>query len=290
MKWIILAGGLGTRLHPITKTVSKQLLPVYDKPMIYYPLSVLMLAWIREILIISTSNDIPRFQELFWTGIDLWLKIEYKIQENPNGIAEAFILGEEFIWDDSVSLILWDNIFFGANFSPVLQESSLLKKGAVIFWYQVNDPERFWVVEFDEGRRVLSIEEKPDIAKSNFAVTGLYFYDNSVIKIAKNITPSERWELEITSINQEYLKRNELRVELLWRWFAWLDTGTHDSLLDASNFIQTVEKRQWFKIACLEEISYRNKWINQDQVLKKAHEMIKTPYGEYLAKIVEENI
>ncbi|UTB33040.1 MAG: glucose-1-phosphate thymidylyltransferase RfbA [Methanobacterium sp. ERen5] len=289
MKGIILAGGSGTRLYPITKAVSKQLLPIYDKPMIYYPLSVLMLAGIREILIISTPTDLPRYKELLGDGADLGVEFSYKVQDEPRGLADAFIVGEDFIGEESVALVLGDNIFHGHRFSEILKRAASLDKGAVIFGYYVKNPRPFGVVEFDEEGNVLSVEEKPEKPKSNYVVPGLYFYDNSVIDIAKNITPSDRGEIEITSINDEYLKRKELKVELLGRGMAWLDTGTHIGLLEASNYVEAIQKRQGFYIACLEEIALNNGWINEDIVLKSAESLEKTDYSKYLVELVKRN-
>ncbi|MDO6444990.1 glucose-1-phosphate thymidylyltransferase RfbA [Colwellia sp. 1_MG-2023] len=286
MKGIILAGGTGSRLYPITVGVSKQLLPVYDKPMIYYPLSVLMLAGIRDILIISTPQDLPRFKEMLGNGNNMGVRFSYQLQEKPEGIAQAFILAEEFIGDDSVSLILGDNIYYGQGFSEKLKEAVEVKTGATVFGYNVSDPERFGVVEFDEHKKAISIEEKPEIPKSNWAVTGLYFYDNDVVEIAKNIKPSARGELEITDVNKAYLERGDLNVGLLGRGFAWLDTGTQDSLLEASHFVQTVEKRQGFKIACPEEIAFRKGWLSKDELLQAGERLKKSPYGMYLLNIV----
>jgi len=286
MKGIILAGGTGSRLYPITVGVSKQLLPVYDKPMIYYPLSVLMLAGIRDILIISTPSDLPRFREMLGDGATMGVSFSYIIQEKPEGIAQAFILGEDFIGKDSVSLILGDNIYYGQGFSEKLKQAAETKSGATVFGYNVSDPERFGVVEFDKDMKAISIEEKPQFPKSNWAVTGLYFYDNNVIEIAKNITPSARGELEITDINKVYLERGDLHVGLLGRGFAWLDTGTQDSLLEASHFVQTVEKRQGFKIACPEEIAFRKGWLSKQQLLDSGEKLKKSPYGQYLLNIV----
>ncbi len=287
MKGIVLAGGSGTRLYPITKVVSKQLLPLYDKPMIYYPISVLMLAGIKEILIISTPRDLPMYEELLGDGSSLGIRFSYEVQENPNGLAEAFIVGEEFIGDDNVALILGDNIFHGHRFTEILERATELEEGAIVFGYYTKNPEAFGVVEFDEEWNVISIEEKPEKAKSNYIVPGLYFYDNDVVEIAKNVKPSERGEVEITSVNEEYLKRGKLKVELLGRGMAWLDTGTHQGLLEAANFIETIQKRQGLYIACLEEIAYLKGYINDDQLLKTAEELKKTAYGQYLYNLVE---
>ena len=286
MKGIVLAGGSGTRLYPITKAVSKQLLPLYDKPMIYYPISVLMLAGITEILIISTPRDLPMYKDLLGDGSSLGIKFDYAIQKHPNGLAEAFIVGEEFIGDDNVALILGDNIFHGHRFTEILERATHLEEGAIIFGYYTNNPEAFGVVEFDDDWNVLSVEEKPENPKSNYIVPGLYFYDNDVIEIAKNVKPSNRGEIEITSVNEEYLKRGKLKVELLGRGMAWLDTGTHSGLLEAANFIETVQKRQSLYIACLEEIAYLKGYINDEQLLKTAEELKKTDYGQYLFNLV----
>lgn len=282
MKGIVLAGGSGTRLYPITKGVSKQLLPIYDKPMIFYPISVLMLAGIRDILVISTPDDIDGYKRLLGDGAVFGISISYKVQSSPDGLAQAFIIAEEFIGNDNVCLVLGDNIFYGQGFSPKLQEAALRKQGATVFGYQVKDPERFGVVEFDENRKVVSIEEKPLKPKSNYAVTGLYFYDSDVVEIAKSIKPSARGELEITCVNNEYLKRGRLNVVELGRGFAWLDTGTHDSLLEASSFVQTIEHRQGYKIACLEEIALKQGWLSKEAVLRSGQLMSKNSYGNYL--------
>ena len=290
MKGIILAGGSGTRLYPITKGINKQLLPIYDKPMIYYPLSVLMLAGIKEILIISTPQDLPRFKDILGDGEDLGMRFSYAAQPSPDGLAQAFIIGEDFIGDSSVALILGDNIYYGQYFSDMLLKASNIKEGATVFGYKVKDPERFGVVEFDKNQNAISIEEKPKNPKSNFAVTGLYFYDNSVINIAKNIKPSKRGELEITSINEVYLKNGKLNVQLLGRGFAWMDTGTHDSLMQASLFVQTVEHRQGYKVACIEEIAFRNNWIDKEKLITLADSLKKTEYGQYLLEIATEGV
>ncbi|EAC6677465.1 glucose-1-phosphate thymidylyltransferase, partial [Listeria monocytogenes] len=282
----ILAGGSGTRLYPLTKAISKQMLPIYDKPMIYYPLSILMLAGIKDILIISTPEDTPRFEQLLADSDQLGINISYAVQEKPEGLAQAFIIAEDFIGDDSVSLILGDNIYYGQGLSKMLQRASAKKAGATVFGYHVNDPERFGVVEFDESMKAISIEEKPTEPKSNYAVTGLYFYDNRVVEIAKSIKPSERGELEITDVNKRYLELGELDVELMGRGFAWLDTGTHESLLEASTFIETIERRQNLKIACLEEIAYRMGYIDEAAVEKLAEPLKKNAYGQYLMKLI----
>ena len=290
MKGIILAGGSGTRLYPITRSVSKQILPVYDKPMIYYPLSVLMLAGIREILVISTPTDIGLYENLLGDGSKLGISISYKIQPSPDGLAQAFILGDEFIGDDNVCLILGDNIFYGYNFRSILEDAAGLKDGSVVFGYYVNDPERYGVVEFDETGKVISIEEKPEKPKSNYAVTGLYFYSNDVVEKAKNLKPSKRGELEITDLNRLYLNENRLNVKLLGRGFAWLDTGTHDSLLQASNFIATIEQRQGLKVSCIEEIAFKKGFISKEQLLELAKPLSKNQYGQYLMNLAEKQI
>ncbi len=288
-KGIILAGGSGTRLYPVTQSISKQLLPIYDKPMIYYPLSVLMLAKIDEIMIISTPEDIPRFKTLLGDGSKWGMHFEYAIQPKPEGLAQAFTIAESFIGTDNVSLILGDNIYYGAGLSSLAQKAAQRKNGATVFGYQVHDPERFGIVEFDKHNKAISIEEKPKKPKSNFAVTGLYFYDNDVIEFAKNVKPSHRGELEITDINNAYLKAGKLNVELLRRGFAWLDTGTHDSLLEASQFVQTIEKRQGYKVACPEEIAYNNQWISKKELIALAEPLKKISYGQYLLNLADES-
>lgn len=288
MKGIILAGGSGTRLYPLTKATSKQLMPVYDKPMIYYPMSILMLAGIKDILIISTPQDTPRFKDLFGDGQNLGVRIEYAIQPKPDGLAQAFIIGEEFIGDDSVCLILGDNIYYGGGLSQLLQKAAKKESGATVFGYHVNDPQRFGVVEFNDKMQAISIEEKPQQPKSSYAVTGLYFYDNEVVKLAKQIKPSERGELEITDLNQKYLENGKLTVEVMGRGFAWLDTGTHESLLEASTFVETIEKRQNLKVACLEEIAYRMEYITKEKLVNLAQPLKKNQYGQYLLRLSEE--
>ena len=287
-KGIILAGGSGTRLYPITKGVSKQLLPIYDKPMIYYPLSVLMLAGIQDILIITTPEDKESFERLLGDGTQFGIRLQYAIQPSPDGLAQAFIIGEAFIGNSNVCLVLGDNIFYGQGFTPMLKQAVARAKGATVFGYQVKDPERFGVVEFDEQKRAISLEEKPQFPKSHFAVTGLYFYDNEVVQIAKKVKPSERGELEITTVNQMYLERGDLNVELLGRGFAWLDTGTHESLLEAAQFVETLEKRQGYKVACLEEIAFNQGWLSQEQILEIGQSMSKNDYGQYLISLVNE--
>jgi glucose-1-phosphate thymidylyltransferase len=290
MKGIILAGGSGTRLYPLTMVTSKQLLPVYDKPMIYYPLSTLMLAGIRDILIISTPEDTPRFESLLGNGTRFGINLKYKVQQKPEGLAQAFLIGEEFIGDDSVAMILGDNIYYGSGIRKILQRAANKEKGATVFGYHVHDPQRFGVVEFDENGKVISVEEKPEVPKSNYAITGLYFYDNRVVEIAKNVKPSARGELEITSINEAYLKLGELEVELLGRGFTWLDTGTHQSLVEATNFVKTVEEHQGIKIAAPEEIAYINGWITKEQLWNCGEKLSKTGYGQYLKKVANGEI
>jgi glucose-1-phosphate thymidylyltransferase len=288
MKGIILAGGSGTRLYPITKVTSKQLLPIYDKPMVYYPLSVLMLAGIKEVLIISTPQDIGRYEELLGDGVSLGMQFSYAVQDEPNGLAEAFIIGEDFIGKDSVCLILGDNIFYGPGLTPRLESAAKLEKGATVFGYYVKDPERFGVVDFDENNHAISIEEKPEKPKSHYAVTGLYFYDNDVVEIAKSVKPSERGEIEITSINQEYLRRGDLNVALMGRGYAWLDTGTHESLAQASLYIQNIEQRQGYKVACIEEIAFYKGWITSEELITLAQPLKKTEYGQYMLQMAKE--
>ena len=288
MKGIVLAGGAGTRLHPITRGVSKQLLGVYDKPMVYYPISVLMLAGIREILIITTPEDQPSFKRLLGDGWQFGIELSYAVQPRPEGLAQAFIIGADFIGDDHVALVLGDNIFYGAKLGNICRQAAEQKSGATVFGYYVKDPERFGVVEFDENFKAISIEEKPSKPKSNYAVTGLYFYDNDVVDIARHVKPSARGELEITSVNNAYLQRGDLRVQRLGRGYAWLDTGTHDAMLDAANFIRTIETRQGLQVACLEEIAYENGWLSKERILAGIKDMLKTDYGKYLQKLVED--
>jgi len=288
MKGIILAGGSGTRLYPLTKAISKQILPIYDKPMIYYPLSVLMLANIREILIISTSQDLPLFETLLGDGSQIGLKLEYRVQPSPDGLAQAFLIGETFLKGDSACLVLGDNIFYGYGFSGLLEQANKMQEGATVFGYYVNDPQRYGVVEFDDDDRVISIEEKPGEPKSNYAITGLYFYDNTVVEKAKKVKPSSRGELEITDLNRIYLEEQSLTVKLLGRGMAWLDTGTHQSMLQASNFVESIEERQGLKVACLEEIAFKKGYISKDQLTELAKPLLKNQYGQYLMKIMNE--